>query len=1172
MKRLLAIAVATATVSFPQGPAVAEGAGFFPNDFIGPHSPAEMAAVLERFLVSGGGVLYPDGVESPVANGGAAIVDGGWPTSLASRIGQRVFLSVSRETGLYEFRDASGTVFHAESPHSPLVWNWIAAFRDPDGADPENASLHAPWRVSMSWFLAQPPNAASGGDRTSGAGGRFSGDIAPVPQRSAPDPSAPVSNLCFTAFSYTSSNIAFTVSWPEDDPPPDGVLDLYCSTNILQRFPWRVHTECGATNPPHVFSVEPSVVPGWNLPAFHVHGPGCQATTNIVVSPLDGTTVYTNVTYGCTPPPPFNPAGFFRLGTRHDTDGDGMPDAWERLVSLSDPEDAADALFDPDADGLPNVYEWHAGTDPCVPDWDAAPKTRVGGTNAVSSLFCALAASEPYDILEIAPGAYSGPDWCNIFMPDHPVMVTTGDGGRARDVAIMSGGTASTAAFWSGDDQTGHTSFQGLTIALGGREDSTQMGFYVGGSPPIPGLGQGHGSFFRNVTVLLGRNPSMNTGWYLMHHGGPKVVLAGCVVDGTGSVSARGVHSIDGPDIELENCTFRAFPSDPAKAHYGIHLHGMGQTGEQASVTLSGCLFDSSFSNAWPIARSGVLSRHGVLMAGCALPVEFDDPVLVPDVSVSNLVISVDTYFGGHLSTNAPAPETPFSPLWHVMDIDGEPVGFPCAAGADEPGIPDPGRDTDGDGLTDGDEIFALSTSPLVRDTDGDGLSDAEESVEGTDPINPGSLCFTLSGTASTPAGFSFSPSLSILCDSATGTNATLATVPVLATNGWFSFPHLTLSDAPGQLRLCLFLDRNGDGMPEEDESRAFAHFAPTGHVNTANVQFANIIDDVDGDGIPDLWEVSRSLNYTNALDAWEDPDADGLVNLHEYWHDYDPFIPDGSNTVLSVLARSVDDRLVGKNPATALPFFSNYPAISSGSTTNALVPNPDCWAAEIDFSCESPWNSIGKHRKSGTLISSRHILLAKHHNVAPNPLGAYFYFRSTNGIVYRRTLVSTNAIALTPDTDLLLGKLDEPLPASVSVAKILPENFTDYVHSGRGVPVASLDQEGKILVSEVSELETPEIPQSSSRTVLQRPKIERRTAFFESLVEGDSSNPAFFLFGEQPILLGIHWTATHSGASVRRYAEALETAMDELSPGETNHVETVSFEGFPKLPQLHED
>lgn len=46
--------------------------------------------------------------------------------------------------------------------------------------------------------------------------------------------------------------------------------------------------------------------------------------------------------------------------------------------------------------------------------------------------------------------------------------------------------------------------------------------------------------------------------------------------------------------------------------------------------------------------------------------------------------------------------------------------------------------DTDGDGLTDWEEVFVYGTDPLNPDTDGDGLSDGEEVlIFGTDPLNP---------------------------------------------------------------------------------------------------------------------------------------------------------------------------------------------------------------------------------------------------------------------------------------------------------------------------------------------------------------------------------------------------------------------------------------------------
>ncbi len=90
----------------------------------------------------------------------------------------------------------------------------------------------------------------------------------------------------------------------------------------------------------------------------------------------------------------------------------------------------------------------------------------------------------------------------------------------------------------------------------------------------------------------------------------------------------------------------------------------------------------------------------------------------------------------------------PVVPNAAQADLDGDGLGDACDDDIDGDGLlndeeglhqTDPlNPDTDGDGLSDGDEVSEHATDPLDPDTDGDGLSDGDEVHEhGTDPNDP---------------------------------------------------------------------------------------------------------------------------------------------------------------------------------------------------------------------------------------------------------------------------------------------------------------------------------------------------------------------------------------------------------------------------------------------------
>ena len=264
-----------------------------------------------------------------------------------------------------------------------------------------------------------------------------------------------------------------------------------------------------------------------------------------------------------------------------------------------------------------------------------------------------------------------------------------------------------------------------------------------------------------------------------------------------------------------------------------------------------------------------------------------------------------------------------------------------------------------------------------------------------------------------------------------------------------------------------------------------------------------------------DDWEILHGLYPSSAADATLDAGGDGLINLHEYWCDTDPLVPDGSNTLLSVASRSIDDRIRDLDPATAIPRFVNY--FPNGSN-GVFQLNTNFWARDLDLSCVSVWNN-GDYpgTQAATLITRKHVVLASHwYN-----RGTYT-FCDTNGLVCSRLLLQHVPIS----DDLMLGRLDEPLPDSFKPAHVPTTNIVRYLSTGKYLPVLCLNQEKGASVAELISIDTETTSNSgihyrhygcTSQTnlvSLQRCNIRGAT------VDGNSGCPVFVVAGNELVLL----------------------------------------------------
>ncbi len=248
-------------------------------------------------------------------------------------------------------------------------------------------------------------------------------------------------------------------------------------------------------------------------------------------------------------------------------------------------------------------------------------------------------------------------------------------------------------------------------------------------------------------------------------------------------------------------------------------------------------------------------------------------------------------------------------------------------------------QDSDGDGLLDADEIGVHDTNPLSPDSDGDGLNDAAEvQLHGT---NPGSSDSDADGM---PDGF----------EVATGLDP------------------LDPEDA--------ILDLDGDGLTNVEEFEAGTDPAgfDTDHDGLSdgdevhNIGSDPLDPDSDDDGMPDGWEFHFALDPL-VDDSADDHDADGWTNFEEFDEGTDPTNPASMPGALRAYSINDSDGLheIDLRSGIATHVFQLAPDLDFQGL--AFSPNQGLYAAE---SSSNDLYLIDMVRREASLIGNFRVTL----------------------------------------------------------------------------------------------------------------------------------------------------------------------------------------------------
>lgn len=238
------------------------------------------------------------------------------------------------------------------------------------------------------------------------------------------------------------------------------------------------------------------------------------------------------------------------------------------------------------------------------------------------------------------------------------------------------------------------------------------------------------------------------------------------------------------------------------------------------------------------------------------------------------------------------------------------------------------------------------------------------------------------------------------------------------------------------------------------------------------------------------------------------------------------------------------------------------------------LQRNPDAWIGDMDITCVSPYNSTGKWTFAGTVVTPQHFVFASHWPTTTKTSSkldgqVMYWLDKTNG-VHARTCTMARVVS----GDLSVGRLDSPLPPSITPAKIISTNDwakfrgVACIHPPKlqGGPDDMIAVHFRPFQLRAVRLPFDQAPYTNlTWSAMRDPNIRYSDLHSgENFVAGDSGSPILISLAGETVIAMTLSVAGGGGPNIATLAEQIESTMATLGPSDYLTLTRINLAGWP--------